>query len=76
MDTNKNLPPNYQQCIAWIRSQLTQETRSISLPGVRINDLNQSLRINLLRIENKIGSERRAAFLRTKRIKDFLNKNK
>jgi len=76
MDTNKNLPDNYNLCIAWIESELTRETRSITLPGVRINDVNHSLRINLLRILNNHGSERRAAFLRTKRIKDYLNKNK
>jgi hypothetical protein len=75
LDTNKNLPDNYKQCIAWIESQLTLETRSILLPGVRINDLNGSLRTNLLRILNNTGSERRAAFLRTKKIKDYLNKN-
>jgi len=76
MDTNKNLPDNYKQCIAWIESELTRETRSITLPGVRINDVNHSLRINLLRILNNNGAERRSAFLRTKRIKDYLNKNK
>lgn len=76
MDTNKNLPDNYKQCIAWIESELTRETRSISLPGVVIHDVNGSLRINLLRILNNHGAERRAAFLRTKRIKDYLNKIK
>jgi hypothetical protein len=76
LDTNKNLPDNYKQCIAWIESELTRETRSILLPGVRISDVNHSLRINLLRILNNHGAERRAAFLRTKRIKDYLNKNK
>lgn len=75
MDTNKNLPVNYQQCIAWIGSQLTRETRSICLPGVVIHDINGSLRINLLRMLNNTGAERRAAFLRTKRIKDYLNQN-
>lgn len=75
MDTNKNLPDNYKQCIAWIESELTRETRTISMPGVIIHDLNGSLRINLLRMLNNTGAERRAAFLRTKRIKDYLNKN-
>ena len=75
MDTNKNLPDNYKQCIAWIESQLTQETRTITMPGVIIHDLNGSLRMNLFRILNNTESERRAAFLRTKKIKDYLNKN-
>jgi hypothetical protein len=44
------------------------------MPGVIIHDLNGSLRTNLLRILNNTGSERRAAFLRTKKIKDYLNK--
>lgn len=76
MDTNKNLPANYQACIAWIESELTRETRSIQMPGVIIHDLNGSLRINLLRILNNHGAERRAAFLRTRRIKEFLNQMK
>jgi hypothetical protein len=46
------------------------------LPGIVINDVNGSLRMNLLRILNNHGAERRAAFLRTKRIKDYINKNK
>ena len=75
MDTNKNLPANYQACIAWIESELTRETRSVKMPGVIINDLNGSLRMNLLRILNNQGAERRAAFLRTRRIKDYLSKN-
>ena len=74
MDTNKNLPANYQACIAWIESELTRETRTISMPGVIIHDLNGSLRMNLFRILNNNGAERRAAFLRTKKIKDYLNK--
>ena len=74
MDTNKNLPANYQACIAWIESELTRETRSIHMPGVIINDLNQSLRLNLLRLLNNQGAERRSAFLRTRRIKEFINK--
>lgn len=73
MDTNKNLPANYQACIAWIESELTRETRSIHMPGVIIHDLNQSLKLNLLRLLNNQGAERRAAFLRTRRIKEFLN---
>lgn len=76
MDTNKNLPANYQACIDWIESQLTRETRSITLPGVIIHDLNGSLRMNLFRILNNTGAERRAAFLRTKKIKDYLNQIK
>lgn len=72
MDTNKNLPANYQACIAWIESELTRETRTISMPGVIIHDLNGSLRMNLFRILNNTGAERRAAFLRTKKIKDYL----
>ena len=75
MDTNKNLPANYRACIAWIESELTRETRTISMPGVIIHDLNGSLRMNLFRILNNTGAERRAAFLRTKKIKDYLNKN-
>ena len=75
MDTNKNLPDNYKQCIAWIESELTRETRTITMPGVIIHDLNGSLRMNLFRILNNTGAERRAAFLRTKKIKDYLNKN-
>ena len=75
MDTNKNLLANYQACIAWIESELTRETRTISMPGVIIHDLNGSLRMNLFRILNNTGAERRAAFLRTKKIKDYLNKN-
>lgn len=74
MDTNKNLPANYQACIAWIESELTRETRSISLPGVIIHDVNGSLRMNLMRMLNNHGAERRAAFLRTRKIKEFLNK--
>ena len=73
MDTNKNLPANYQACIAWIESQLTQETRSVHMPGVIVNDLNGSLRLNLIRMLNCVGAERRSAFIRTRRIKDFLN---
>lgn len=73
MDTNKNLPANYQACIAWIESELTRETRSFQMPGVIIHDVNGSLRMNLLRILNNHGAERRAAFLRTRRIKEFLN---
>jgi hypothetical protein len=45
------------------------------MPGVIIHDLNGSLRMNLFRILNNTESERRAAFLRTKKIKDYLNKN-
>ena len=75
MDTNKNLPANYQACIAWIESELTRETRSVQMPGVIIHDLNGSLRMNLFRILNNHGAERRAAFLRTRRIKDYLSKN-
>lgn len=75
MDTNKNLPDNYKQCIAWIESELTRETRTIFMPGVIIHDLNGSLKMNLFRILNNTGAERRAAFLRTKKIKDYLNKN-
>lgn len=74
MDTNKNLPANYQACIAWIESELTRETRSIQMPGVIIHDLNGSLRMNLMRMLNNHGAERRAAFLRTRKIKEFLNK--
>jgi hypothetical protein len=75
MDTNKNLPANYQACIAWIESELTRETRSIQMPGVIIHDLNGSLRMNLMRMLNNHGAERRAAFLRTRKIKDYLSKN-
>lgn len=73
MDTNKNLPANYQACVAWIESELTRETRSIQMPGVIIHDVNGSLRMNLLRMLSNHGAERRAAFLRTRKIKDFLN---
>jgi hypothetical protein len=42
------------------------------MPGVIIHDVNGSLRMNLFRILNNTGAERRAAFLRTKKIKDYL----
>lgn len=75
MNTNKNLPSNYQACTDWIELQLTRETRYITLPGVIIHDVNVSLGINLLRMLNNTGDEQRAAFRRTKRIKDYLNLN-
>jgi len=67
---------NYLQAIKWIDEQLTKSTRQIKIGGEIIHDLNFSLAINRNHIQMNIGQLSYAAFMRTKKIKDFLTNEK
>jgi len=63
---------NYLQAIKWIDEQLVKSTRMVKIPGEIIHDLNFSLSINRNQILKNRGNFSYSAFIRTKKIKDFL----
>jgi len=67
---------NYLQAIKWIDEQLTKPTKEIIIPGEIIHDLNFSLSINRNQILEDRGNFSYSAFIRTKKIKDFLELSK
>lgn len=74
MNTKSN---NILKAIEWIDSQLQQPTRKIEIDKyIIIHDLNYSLEINKKLLEQSEGANLRAAYNRTKLIKDFLTNEK
>ena len=70
----KKLNPTRLQAIEWIDKQLLKPTaRFILKPGHHINDLNECLRTQKMRILFACDLEARQAYRRTKEIKDYLN---
>lgn len=67
---------NYLQAIMWIDEQLTKLTKEIKIPGETIHDLNFSLSINRNQILENQGQLSYSAFIRTKKIKDYLTNEK
>lgn len=63
---------NYLQAIKWINQQLIKSTREIKIGGEIIHDLNFSLEVNKNHIEMNTGQLSYSAFMRTNKIKDFL----
>jgi hypothetical protein len=72
----RKLTTNELRAVAWITEQLKQPTRQLRMPGVLIYDLNNSLALNLERLQQEQSAETLASYNRTKRIKDFLNLTK
>ena len=72
----RKLTTNELRAVAWITEQLKQPTRELRMPGVLINDLNDSLSLNLERLQQTQSAETLASYNRTKKIKDFLNQTK
>ena len=67
---------NYLHAIYWIDEQLTRPTREVKIPGEIIHDLHYSLKVNRNQILEDRGNYSYAAFVRTKKIKDYLNEIK
>jgi hypothetical protein len=73
----KKLKSTRLQAIEWIDKQLLEPTaRFILKPGHHINDLNECLRTQKMRILFADETESALAYRRTKEIKDYLNKKK
>lgn len=73
----KNLKPTRLQAIEWIDRQLLEPTeRFILSRGHYINDLNECLRTQKMRILFSCELEAGLAYLRVKKIKDYLNQKK
>lgn len=73
----KNLKPTRLQAIEWIDQRLLEPTeRFVLSPGHYINDLNECLRTQKMRIIFGCDLEASRAYLRVKKIKDYLNKRK
>ena len=66
---------NYLHAIHWIDQQITKPTKEIRIPGEIIHDLNFSLKVNRNQILEDSGDFSFAAFCRTKKIKDYLEKS-
>ena len=67
---------NYIQAIKWIDKQLDQPTKQIKVGCELIYDLNLSLVVNKNHILMNLGQLSYAAFMRTKKIKDYLEMSK
>lgn len=64
---------SYIQAIKWIDEQLKKETKEIKIGGELIYDLNLSLEVNRNHILMNIGQVSYSAFMRTRKIKNYLN---
>jgi hypothetical protein len=74
---DKEIKPTRLQAIEWIDKQLLEPTNQFILkPGHYINDLNECLRIQKLRILFACELEASLAYKRVKQIKDYLNAKK
>lgn len=70
----KKLNSNRLQAIDWIDKQLLEPTaRFILKPGHYINDLNECLRTQKMRILFGCDIEATQAYRRTREIKNYLN---
>lgn len=67
---------SYIQAIKWIDEQLKKETKQIKIGGELIYDLNLSLEINRNHILMNIGQVSYSAFMRTRKIKNYLTNEK
>ena len=67
---------SYIQAIKWIDDQLKKETKQIKIGGELIYDLNLSLEVNRNHILMNIGQVSYAAFMRTRKIKNYLTNEK
>jgi hypothetical protein len=73
----KKLKPTRLQAIDWIDAQLLKPTdRFILKPGHYINDLNECLRTQKMRILFGGDLEAGLAYRKVKQIKDYLNLKK
>jgi hypothetical protein len=73
----KNLKPTRLQAIEWIDRQLLEPTKQFLLsPGIHIDDLNECLKTQKMRILFGGDLESGVAYIRVKKIKDYLNNRK
>jgi len=62
---------NHLNAIKWITMRIQRPTIQIVIDCATYHDLNYSLEVNLNRIKMNNGSSR-AAYIQTKKIKDYL----
>jgi hypothetical protein len=67
---------NYLDAIQWIDKQLIKPTQEIKIGCETIHNLNYSLQINRYQILMNSNQLSSSAYERTKRIKNFLQKQK